>query len=497
MDKKIKVGRNDPCPCGSIKKFKQCCEGKIDWTQLLREKSDRWKRHLSVRGKNELFLQKIFEALQFDNDKPPKSLLDFKSAFTPKAVKLIHEAVIDLWPPDSDIASILQSFQNDVSGLYVGEYLVDSLIRGVTRHSLYADKILLVDPFVYPLSVRDQFNPILEPEQYRTQTLKNVDMWMRMSPWIEAGMVEFIRTPADFDRKLNWDSMMRQKQKFEDNKELKMLAKEFAKEKAKEYIGREGVRIRILSAPDDYLRRIFRKFNLGKKDSDEDAFISYVHDMRKKDPYYLEPLGGDNRKRSELLIYSTGTSYDIARFTANFSNSYLITDIPSKWKEIELDRQNSDIDQSEWSPLAKAFQNLNLRYLNNVELSHALSLRKENRLKGLRTFLRRIWSAASSGNPFGEHNIKLLADELEDNVNKAENEWKQIDRDLMKWLGGEAAAGMLAGGPLIANGHGGFLAAAFATAGCTTLMSTYLTRKGFPDKYPAAFFMDIRKKQKD
>ncbi len=26
--KTVKTGRNDPCPCGSGKKYKQCCEGK-------------------------------------------------------------------------------------------------------------------------------------------------------------------------------------------------------------------------------------------------------------------------------------------------------------------------------------------------------------------------------------------------------------------------------------------------------------------------------------
>ncbi len=26
--KTTKTGRNDPCPCGSGKKYKQCCEGK-------------------------------------------------------------------------------------------------------------------------------------------------------------------------------------------------------------------------------------------------------------------------------------------------------------------------------------------------------------------------------------------------------------------------------------------------------------------------------------
>ena len=27
------VGRNDPCPCGSGLKYKQCCEGKVTWRE--------------------------------------------------------------------------------------------------------------------------------------------------------------------------------------------------------------------------------------------------------------------------------------------------------------------------------------------------------------------------------------------------------------------------------------------------------------------------------
>jgi SEC-C motif len=31
-----KVGRNDPCPCGSGKKFKKCCESKAPHSHLLK-----------------------------------------------------------------------------------------------------------------------------------------------------------------------------------------------------------------------------------------------------------------------------------------------------------------------------------------------------------------------------------------------------------------------------------------------------------------------------
>ena len=32
-----KIGRNKPCPCGSKKKYKNCCSGKTDWLNLMRE----------------------------------------------------------------------------------------------------------------------------------------------------------------------------------------------------------------------------------------------------------------------------------------------------------------------------------------------------------------------------------------------------------------------------------------------------------------------------
>ena len=493
---KIKVGRNDQCPCGTGKKFKHCCEGKVDWDRILRANSPEWKNHLSVRGRNKLFLERVCDALQLDTDPPPKSLADFKAAFTPEAVRKINEAIVEVWPKNVDVGSVLESSRADVSGLYVGEYQTDLLIRGVTRHSLYANKILLVDPFIYPLSVREQYNPILHPEPFRAQTLKNIDIWFHFIPWIEAGIVEFIRTPADFDPQLNWESLHKQKKKFEENEELKALLKEASKIKVEEFKEREGLRMLLLSAPDDYIRRIFREAKLGTEEFGEDDFIAHVHKLRESDPFYLEPVSDTKGRRSEFHITTTGASYDIARITASLTGSYLVTDLPTRWKEIELDREQNRISMGEWSPFAKAFHNLKLKYLNSLELAHALSLRSEGRLQNLRAFLHRVWSAASSGNPFGEENVRHLTDELEAQVAEAEEEWKQIDRDLLKWAGAEAATALLAGESLIASGHAGFLAAAVVVAASATLGSATLKRKGFPNRFPAAFFMDLARNKR-
>lgn len=110
---------------------------------------------LSVRGRNLRFVERIAGALQLDKLGADASLEDYKAAFTPEAVRGIHEAVLDIWPGDTDVASVLDAISGDVSGLYVGDYRIEYLHQALVRHSIYASKILVVDPFIYPPSVRD------------------------------------------------------------------------------------------------------------------------------------------------------------------------------------------------------------------------------------------------------------------------------------------------------------------------------------------------------
>jgi SEC-C motif len=202
-----KFGRNDPCPCLSGKKFKHCCQGKIDWQRLIRERADP-QSYISARGRNLQFVAAILDALQFDPSKET-SLLEYKQRFTTEAVRKIYEAVMHIWPPDTDIQSVLERSRTDVSGLYVGDYHIDYLSRAVVRHSTHANKILLVEPFQHPYILKPKFNPIENPSQYRSQTLKDVNFYLAMVPWVQAGIVEFIRTPADFDRHLNFAALKR------------------------------------------------------------------------------------------------------------------------------------------------------------------------------------------------------------------------------------------------------------------------------------------------
>lgn len=487
MSDKIKIGRNDPCPCGSGQKYKSCCEGKVDWSRVLRSGED-YNRHLSIRGRNLTFINRVADALQLDS---LDRMQDYKAAFTPQAVREIHEAVLEVWPRNIDITKTLNSAKSGVSGLYVGDYRNDAIFKGIVRHSIYATKILLIDPFFHPASVRDEYNPILRPEKYRAQTLKNVNFWLALVPWINAGIVEVIRTPADFDHRLMWESLKRQRKKFEENQELKTALEKSVEEMSEKYRDRDAFKHLILSAPDESLRRTFDELNDGKFEISFDDFLSYINRMRDDDLDFLEPASY-GEENAQMHIYSTGASYDIAKLTSDLTGSYLVTDIPSKWKEIEVDRNSQNATNKEWTPFAKAFGGLDIKFLNNIELHHALTLREENRLESMRVFLRKVWKSAQASEHFDEANAALLADELTEEVKKAEEEWKKIDRDLLKWFGAELSAGLLSAEPLISSGHASFLAAAVVSASAITFGLSKAERTAFPKRYPAAFFMNIK-----
>jgi SEC-C motif len=488
MAKSIKVNRNHPCPCGRIRKFKHCCYGKVDWERIFRANENPIP-HLSTRGRNIHFINAIFDALQLNNEQLP-SLRKYKAAFTASAVRRIHEAIEVLWPPRMDIAAALAREADDVSALYIGDYGLDYIARGIVRHSIYANKILVVDPFIYPRSVRDEFNPILNPGQYRSQALKNVNFWVSLMPWIQRGLVEVIRTPGDFDHKLNWDSMNRQQRKFEDSAELKQSIEATRDLMFKRHKDKTTLQQLILGAPDFYLENLVKELKLEKDGFTAKDYLRYVQEQRDRDPNFLEPLDPDSES-GQLYVMTSGASYDMARITAAITKSYLVTDLPSKWLEIKFDRKSNNAESEVWSPFAKALQDSTLKYLNSLRLDHALRLRQEGRLEKLRNFFLSVWKHARTEEPFDEANSRLLTEELRQEIARAEVEWDQIDRDLIKIVGKELFAGLLAAGPLIASGHGLFVGAAAAAIGSATLAYSIGKRRSFEDRFPAAFFMKI------
>ena len=492
MRRQPRLKRNQPCPCGRVKKYKKCCWGKVDWAKIISTPDPVKKStHLSMRGKNIMFLECLASALQLDRKRQP-SLRQFKRAFTPRAVREIFSSVAAVWHEGEQLERVLRQEREATSGLYVGVYEPQRILRGITRHSLYTERILLVDPFMNPLFVRDEFSPLYHPEQHRSTALRWAWLWLMMAPWVDADLVHFIRTPGDFDTKLAAEAYRITNLRYQRYPKLKsQLAGEL--ENDPEILASYQRQI-LLSMPDEHFRQLIREQGLTSSEAELEQVVRAIRATAENDPFVLEPVEGSDQ---ELLQASSGTSYEMAKWTSALSGSHLITDIASRWAEIEVDRREAGIGDNVWTPFAKAFGGVGFTFLNNVPIDTALTLRKEGHLQDLRTCLGKAWRACRDEDAFADSNVRNLTGELEDQMRLADAEWIDIKASLAQMIGTEVAAAV-GGASAVLTGEaqwvaGGLAAGGTVAAGITGTVVRKLRRGAYMKRHPASFFLGLSK----
>ncbi len=434
-----------------------------------------------------MFARNIFSLLQTDATDSRRRFAEFKSAFTPRVVQEIHLSIPGIWPDLDDYERCLSEEAGNVTAIYTGTYEPEAIFHAVTRHALYSERIYLVDPFMDPRWIREQYNPLARPEEHRANTIKYAFLWLTLYPWIEAGIVHFVRPLTDFVPGLFQEMMTLEDKKIEAHPELKRLidAHVDAIVNAATPTDRGATEYYFLSHPDEFFRDMYARLPVGERPGTLEDFLGWIDRRRAAHPYYVERAPG---QRGEFLVQTSGACYELTRRMCGLTGSHMITDLAPRWKEIELDHANA-VNDDTWEPFAKALQDAPLMVLDNVQLEAALRLRREERLEPMRCFFRRVWRACREPNQFSKENAVNLAAELKERIAEAGAEWKKIDQDLVKWLTGTGAS-------VTAAAFVGFVpAAAAASVGAVgSLIHSHLRRIEFKERYPAGFFLGLKNK---
>lgn len=80
-----KTGRNDPCPCGSGKKFKKCCESKMLGGRFMATKVD---SASSEQIKKTINMTSFFQARLAETPKKPMPVLSVEQENTAEKEKI-------------------------------------------------------------------------------------------------------------------------------------------------------------------------------------------------------------------------------------------------------------------------------------------------------------------------------------------------------------------------------------------------------------------------
>lgn len=399
IKKKKKAGKiraNDLCPCGSGKKYKKCCKGK--------PKDERTACDvLSIRERNLFFYEIVTGILGLDRH-GPFDWDDARKNLTDEKVAEIHQAVAALWPPDTDLMSLLpRPDSNVLRALYTG--LIDPRVtyKNIACFSFYVDEIWIQNPFANGNNMRKEYSPIENPEQYRSDTIKNLMFFFLIMPLVEIGVVNLFPDPWDFSYALRME-VMREAEKRRDS--VKLDERSF-KEVKKLYS--DDFKRNIYSLPDDKLRSFLKQASPEMPDEELSKLTDYAKRMNAQDPLADLNPSKSIEKWGQMMLSRITPNLEMSLFLAQAMGATIITDHPYRWAEIcSSIPYYFDITQNPWEPFEISLKDFPIKFPMVMDQRVHIEEIYKSEYHSMKEALKRLWYLINKNNEISDIQVENL-----------------------------------------------------------------------------------------
>lgn len=448
--------------------------------------------NLSLKERNSLLVEATLDIFGAKKGVP---WAEVKRNLSADQVRQIYKVVANLWPLGTNMEGLLPKNNNKLVGIYTGDINPTDIVKNILRFGLYADELMIIDPFHVhsPHYWRGNSNPIETPERYKADTLKLVYFIYVLEPWIKTGLVKLVPEPGVFDLNMYFgfaDLAAKRMKETAIEKDLDQYAQEMMSSQ------HEEMRRIFVSQSNEAIEQIIRKTYPNFTTKQVKETLQYFIDYRTTDPVALEqPLVSGT-----VSGFRGGANLETILYICNLTGSFPFTGLPWKWKEILAQQKDLNEDAKTWTPLTKAFQDLDFNFLNSVDHRFAVEMRQDGRLENFRTFLRKIWNSTNKGlaGSSTDSTIRDYKDELIVEYHKAQAEWDKITRDLALWGGSSTiiSAASAASAILTGNMSLSIPAIALSAYGLLKVVTSRMEKKEFRKKFPMAVFVDLKNKNK-
>ncbi|MDH2357670.1 hypothetical protein QCM80_45205 [Bradyrhizobium sp. SSUT112] len=363
-------------------------------------------------------------------------------------------------------------------------------MRNLIRFSLYNDQILVVDPFPNARNIRPKYNPVENPGQYKAEMVKLVYFLFQIAPWIEQGIVQLIPDPGDIDLDLKWDTIASAR------KRLGGIEPDVDDLADVHEVGRNALKRFLFALDDDTILRQVERSGQNLTDTEKSQFIEYARQELRDDPLAWERPIGDSAASGQMSMVRSGVNLETALLISDLTGAFPYTNMRSRWRELITARDELGETARVWSPLANTFQQLEFKFLNNVDVEFANGLREDGRLESFRALLRTIGKQAAEVSSLTALDafVRDSKDALVGEHQKATAEWDKIQESFIKWAGG----GLTAAATGFMTGH--IVPDAAALSGATLhtlgqLALRHMRKASFRKSNPMSIFIDLAEKE--
>lgn len=405
---KKKIGRNEPCGCGSGKKFKKCCEGKPE--------KDRpsWDV-LSIRERNIVLYRGIYDILGLNKG---KTWNDVRRELNNKQIVDVHQLYSSLWPIETDLFSLLPKPDDKLRAVYTG--ILDPRVILLPLGAVpYFDEVIIQHPFVHPRAVNSEFSPIENPHQHKYQVLKNILFFLYLEPFIRLGIVNFIPDPCMFDNHLHRNLLSMAQNRRDDTPINKEEADRMMD------LGRDDFARTMRGLSKEQLSKQISQSSPKLSQEEIDDVVQYMKNLNEDDPLSL--LQDDLYAHGgQLIMSSMSPNFEMALFTAQATGSAILTDSRTRWEEIiTAQSRNNGIASYPFNDVSNLIASK--YFILSADPQRSFNHALHNNYGLLRKLFKEILNAAKSGN----NNINpALINRYKSDFQKAfDSVMKRIDRN--------------------------------------------------------------------
>lgn len=309
----------EACGCGSGAPYSRCCRPRVP--QLRPSWTER-----SIRERNLMLFRGLSDILELEI----KDWTEVRRGITDEKIVKSYTLYENLWPRETDLLSLLPKPDGVLRSVYTGPLHPQSIHEFATGSSLYFGEVLIQHPFVNPVSLKKGIRPTDQPHQYRGEFLKSIMLLYDIIPLVDAGIINLIPDPCDFDLHLR-DQMYA----LADARNAGLEHESLHDPRIKELLDEDLTRM-LLALPDDTIRNgIIQAISSGEA-VDVAALMSDIERLREDDPLAILQSGSLHAgKGGQFQLIKMAPNFEIAMFLAQATGSQILTDSRHRWFEIK------------------------------------------------------------------------------------------------------------------------------------------------------------------
>lgn len=332
----------DPCGCGSGFSFTLCCKPK---PVALRPT---WNEP-GIRERNLMLWNGIVNVLDLGKG---KDWVRVRRDMTDEQIRTIYLLYEGLWPRETDLFQLLPKPDGVARAVYTGSIHPKTITEFALGAALYFGELIIEHPFLHAGTVKKDFSPVENPKAYRQEVLKTILFFLSVMPLVEAGLVNLVPDPCNFDLHLR-DQMLHMARERAAGMDVLRSMEPRLTELAKEDFQRS-----LLLLPPDALKAQVRKTSPELSAVELDKVVQGMELLKERDPLAVLQEGSlaDGKEGGQLNMWKLSPNFEMTMYLAQATGACIVTDSRFRWNEIQKASSRTAHSKTGLSALAQSIK---------------------------------------------------------------------------------------------------------------------------------------------